>query len=154
MKKIEDRPTIDVAMMNVAHKIKERSEDLFIQHGCVIIHTKSKHIISTGFNGLIPGAPPEMVDRTDREARRPYMQHAEKNAVLNCTQHPLYIGHCTAYVTGKPCFACLQDMVTFGIKRIVYDDECKSYSAYDHDQPFINNLLKYCKGIKLVKLNR
>ena len=146
------RPTVDEHMVNMAHEVKDRSEDLFIQHGCVFIHTASKHIISTGFNGLIPGAPEEMVDRTDRNARRPYMLHAEKNAILNCSQHPQYIGHCTAYITGKPCFACLQDLIAFGIKRIVYDDECKSYSSYDADQPFINNLLNYRQDIELIKL--
>lgn len=138
----------------MAHEAKEGSEDLFIQHGCIFIHTASKKIIATGCNGLIPGAPLEMVDRSNREARRPYMLHAEKNAILNCLEHPKFIGHCTAYVTGKPCFLCLQDMIAFGIRRIVYDDECKSYSGYDADKPYIDNLLKYCQDIELIQLDK
>jgi dCMP deaminase len=150
---ILERPTVDEWAIGMAHSAKTRSEDLFYKCGCIFVHTDSKIIISTGFNGLVPDAPPEMVDRANREARRPYMLHAEKNAILNCNEKPKFIGHCTAYITNKPCFPCVQDMVAFGIRRIVFElDDLSPF--YDKDDAFIQNLLKYRKDIELVQLKR
>lgn len=118
---LEDRPTWDEYFLFLAFATAIRSDDCFIKHGAVIVHDHSHHIVGTGYNNTISGMDMDIVQPYNREARRPHMKHAEHNAILNCSVNPKQTGsRYTIYVTAEPCLPCLEDIIQFGIRRIVY----------------------------------
>lgn len=156
------RPEWDEYFLKVAETISLRSEDRFIRHGAVLVD-RFNRIRGTGYNGLIPNGTYTMehpaftgstlVDLNDRNARRKWMLHAEKNTILNSDCNPRIIGPCTMYITARPCFNCVQDMITYGIKRIVYYDVTGTITE-DKDDEDIKKLIKVSNTeVEAVKLN-
>lgn len=145
----EKRPTWDQYFLMIAETVSLRSDDKFIKHGAVIVDNSSKHILGTGYNGTIPGADMELVRPYDREFRRNYMQHAEKNCILNCSTNPKRLPDgASIYVTGLPCTACLQDIISFGIKRIIHLERIGSVTEDTESAIMRQNLIKM-SGIKV-----
>lgn len=119
----ESRIGWDEYFLDIAFTVAKRSDDKFIQHGAILVDNKSKHIISTGYNNTFKGADTDLINIIDRENRRPWMIHAEENALLNSTKNPLeLIDGATLYVTAMPCVNCLQRIINSGITKIVYAD--------------------------------
>jgi deoxycytidylate deaminase len=105
----------------IAHVVSLRSDDRFIKHGAVIVSNLSKHIIGTGYNCTMRGANTNIIDLNDRDSRRPFMIHAEENAILNCTKNPAELSDgATIYITGTPCNNCLQRIINFGINTVIF----------------------------------
>jgi len=120
----DSRPSFEEYFFIIAKSVSLRSEDVFVQHGAVLVDN-SNHIVGTGYNGFVLGFDFKKanLDPFDRKARRPYMVHAEQNALLNSVQRP---NTSTMYVTGEPCVQCLLSMVNFGVKKIRYIDSVGS----------------------------
>lgn len=117
------RPSFDDYFLFLAFAVALRSDDLFVKHGAVLVSDKSKHIIGTGYNGSIRKMSDEILQPTDRNARRGLMIHAEANCLANTTQNPLDVAYqTTIYVTGEPCLNCLQSIINHGVTRIVCAD--------------------------------
>lgn len=120
---IDSRPTFDEYFMYLAFAISIRSDDLFQKIGAVIVHNNSQHIVGTGYNNTIRQMSDKICCPTDRDYRRRFMKHAEDNAIKNCTVHPLHSNSVfKLYITAKPCLDCLEDVINFGIKHIIYLD--------------------------------
>lgn len=131
------RPSWDEYFMKLAVDISARSEDVFIKHGCVLVDYNTNHIIGSGFNGLFRGADKTKIDLYNRDARRPYMIHAEENAIMNSTKNPLdLINGAKAYITGRSCTGCLQKLLNFGIVEIIELDSLGSIT--DETQEYRN----------------
>lgn len=152
-----DRPSWDEYFLRIAQDISLRSEDLFVRHGCVLVDRKTNHIIGTGYNALISGADKNLIDITNREARRPYMLHAEENACLNSTKNPneLILG-AKAYVTGTSCNPCLQRLINFGIKELIEIDQMGSITESQESVKMREILIRMSGLIvrKISKTNR
>lgn len=90
--------------------------------GCVIV--KDKRIVSTGYNGFLPGAPHEsmVVDNHEQATI-----HAEQNSVSDCARRGVSINGGTAYITHFPCINCFKVLAASGIKRIIYRDDYKNF---------------------------
>jgi len=112
------RPSFDEYFINMAKVASARSEDVFVQHGAILVN-ENNHPIGTGYNAFPTKFDISLVDIYDRDARRPFMVHAEQNAILNATLHQR---NTTMYVTGEPCIQCLLSMINFGVKRVCYVD--------------------------------
>lgn len=113
------RITWDQYFMGIAFAVAQRSEDPSIKHGCVLVSRKENIILATGYNGLIPGLSPDKVDIHTRPEKYTWMQHSEKNAVLNATQPLKFVdGGVKAYITGLPCLDCIQILSIAGVKEI------------------------------------
>jgi len=125
----KNRPSFEEYFFIIAKSVSLRSEDVFVQHGAVLIDDNN-HIIGTGYNGFVSGFDFKKagLDPFNRKARRPYMVHAEQNALLNSVKHPK---NSTVYVTGEPCVQCLLSMVNFGVKKIRYIDSVGSITDND-----------------------
>ncbi len=148
---IDYRPGWHEYFLWIAQVISLRSDDRFIKHGAVLIDRESKHILSTGYNGTIPGANMSIVRPENREHRRFYMQHAEKNLILNSSVNPKRLNKkVSAYVTGLPCINCLQDLIAFGVMDIHYLDRQATITEDSKTAEIRANLLKMSK-INLVK---
>jgi dCMP deaminase len=123
------RPSWDEYGMLIARAAAQRSPDPYVIVGAAAFR-EDHSIISTGYNG----APPKIeIDWSNREARRPYVIHAECNC-LKYTKpgEPYYL-----YVTLLPCTNCLVLCAAYGVKEIVYDD------LYMRDQEAVKNAEKF-----------
>ncbi|MFV0467861.1 MAG: dCMP deaminase family protein [Dysgonomonas sp.] len=86
--------------------------------GAIIV--KDKMIISDGYNGTPSGF--ENVCEDENNITKPYVLHAEANAITKvaCSHNSSY--GATLYVTASPCIECAKLIIQSGIKRVVYKD--------------------------------
>lgn len=94
------------------------------QVGALIV--KDRMIISDGFNGTPEGFENECED--ENYNTKPYVLHAEANAITKVAKSGNNSLGATLYVTTSPCIECAKLIIQSGIKRVVYLDE---YSKKD-----------------------
>jgi dCMP deaminase len=87
--------------------------------GALIV--KEKMIISDGYNGTPSGF--ENVCETADGITKPYVLHAEANAITKVAKSHNSSNGATLYVTSSPCVECAKLIIQAGIKRVVYCDE-------------------------------
>ena len=89
------------------------------QVGAIIV--KDRMIISDGYNGTPAGF--ENVCEDDNGVTKPYVLHAEANAITKVAKSGNSSEGATLYVTASPCMECSKLIIQAGIKRVVYRDE-------------------------------
>ena len=94
------------------------------QVGALIV--KGRMIISDGYNGTPSGF--ENVCEDENNVTKPYVLHAEANAITKVAQSNNSSEDATLYVTTSPCMECSQLIIQSGIKRVVY---CNRYHNTD-----------------------
>ncbi len=112
------RPSWDEYFLKVAMLVSERATCPRMHCGCVLV--KDKQILSTGYNGSIPGdghCEDDGCMIVDNHCIRTI--HAEMNAILQCSSHGISTQGSTAYITNMPCTNCSKALITAGIKEIV-----------------------------------
>lgn len=96
--------------------VSVRSPDTQTKVGAIFVNSDHR-IVSTGFNGFVPGAPDSELPNT-RPNKYPFMLHAEKNALLSCARQGKSTDGLIAYTFAEPCWNCLYDMVGAGIREV------------------------------------
>lgn len=94
------------------------------QVGALIV--KDRMIISDGYNGTPEGFENECED--EHFETKPYVLHAEANAITKVAKSGNNSCGATLYVTTSPCIECAKLIIQSGIKRVVYLNE---YSKKD-----------------------
>lgn len=115
---INKRPAWDEYFLKLAMLVSERATCPRMHCGCVLV--KDKRILSTGYNGSIPGDAHCEDDGCiieDNHCIRTI--HAEMNALLQCSIHGVSTKGATAYVTNMPCTNCAKALIAAGIVEIV-----------------------------------
>ena len=110
---------------------------------------KDRMIISDGFNGTPSGFENICEDPTTGKTK-PYVLHAEANAITKVAKSGNNSEGATLYVTDAPCLECSKLIIQAGIKRVVYMIE---YSVKDGIELLRNRSLQvrqYMKTLKLV----
>ena len=79
---------------------------------------KDKMIISDGFNGTPVGF--ENICDDEEGRTKPYVLHAEANAITKVAESNNSSKGATLYVTTSPCIECAKLIIQAGIKRIVF----------------------------------
>lgn len=97
------------------------------QVGALIV--KDKMIISDGYNGTPSGF--ENVCEDESGATKPYVLHAEANAITKVAKSGNSSQGATLYVTASPCMECAKLIIQSGIKRVVYRDEYRLTDGID-----------------------
>lgn len=92
------------------------------QVGALIV--KDKMIISDGFNGTPEGFENECEDSNN--LTKPYVLHAEANAITKVAKSGNNSLGATLYITASPCIECAKLIIQSGIKRVVYASEYHS----------------------------
>ena len=82
---------------------------------------KDKMIISDGFNGTPQGF--ENVCEDENNLTKPYVLHAEANAITKIARSNNNSDGSTLYVTDSPCVECSKLIIQAGIRRVVYARE-------------------------------
>lgn len=114
-----------------------RSEDPYMKVGaCALGH--AHEVLGVAYNGLAPGKQVESEFWSDRNARRPFMIHAEANLLARIKRHDA----CIMGITLQPCSCCAQSIVAHGINKVVYTEK------YDFDKGGLDILKFY--GVELI----
>ena len=87
--------------------------------GALIV--KDKMIISDGYNGTPVGF--ENICENDEGFTKPYVLHAEANAITKIARSNNNSNGATLYVTTSPCIECAKLIIQAGIIRVVYGEE-------------------------------
>src|SRR5512136_3055563 len=88
------------------------------QVGALIV--KGKMIISDGFNGTPAGF--ENVCEDEEYRTKPYVLHAEANAITKVAKSNNSSEGATLYITTSPCMECAKLIIQSGIRRVVFCD--------------------------------
>ena len=97
------------------------------QVGALIV--KDRMIISDGYNGTPSGFENVWEDETG--ATKPYVLHAEANAITKVAKSGNSSEGSTLYVTASPCLECSKLIIQAGIKRVVYHEDYRITDGID-----------------------
>jgi dCMP deaminase len=110
------------------------------QVGALVV--KNGMIISDGYNGTPSGF--ENICEDDNNVTKPYVLHAEANAITKLARSNNNSDGATIYITASPCIECAKLIIQAGIKRVVYGEQYRLTDGVD--------LLKRA-GIETIYLN-
>lgn len=115
---MDKQEILDSRYLRMAQIWAENSYCKRRQVGALIV--KDKMIISDGFNGTPVGF--ENVCEDDENHTKPYVLHAEANAITKVAQSNNSSNNATLYVTSSPCIECAKLIIQSGIKRVVFNE--------------------------------
>ena len=120
----EKQKRLDLRYLRMARIWAEHSYCHRRQVGALVV--KNKMIISDGYNGTPSGF--ENVCEDDNNVTKPYVLHAEANAITKLARSSNNSDGATLYVTDAPCIEGSKLIIQAGIKRVVY---AKQYRLTD-----------------------
>lgn len=110
---------LDQRYMRMAHIWAENSYCERRKVGALIV--KNKMIISDGYNGTPSGFENQCEDENYQS--KPYVLHAEANAITKVARSHNSSDGATLYVTASPCIECSKLIIQSGIKRVIFGEE-------------------------------
>ncbi len=110
--------SIDRRYLRMARIWAENSYCSRRQVGAIIV--SGPMIISDGFNGTPSGF--ENVCEDSNGLTKPYVLHAEANAITKVARSNNSSEGATLYVTASPCLECAKLIIQAGIKRVVFNE--------------------------------
>lgn len=87
--------------------------------GALIV--KNQMIISDGYNGTPSGF--ENICEDENNRTKPYVLHAEANAITKVAASNNNSAGSTIYITSSPCIECAKLIIQAGIKRVVFSEK-------------------------------
>ena len=97
------------------------------QVGALVV--KNGMIISDGYNGTPSGF--ENICEDDNGITKPYVLHAEANAITKLARSSNNSDGATIYITASPCIECAKLIIQSGIKRVVYGEKYRLTDGID-----------------------
>lgn len=110
---------LDLRYLRMARIWAENSYCQRRQVGALVV--KNKMIISDGYNGTPSGF--ENVCEDEQGVTKPYVLHAEANAITKLARSNNNSDGATIYITASPCIECAKLIIQAGIKRVVYAEK-------------------------------
>ena len=123
----EKQLTLDKRYIRMAGIWAENSYCNRRKVGALIV--KNQMIISDGYNGTPAGF--ENICEDDNGVTKPYVLHAEANAITKIARSNNSSDGATLYVTASPCIECAKLIIQAGIKRVVYRDSYRLTDGID-----------------------
>ena len=114
----DKQTSLDKRFMRMALIWAENSYCKRRQVGALLV--KDKMIISDGYNGTPSGF--ENICEDDSNVTKPYVLHAEANAITKVARSFNSSNGATLYVTASPCIECAKLIIQAGILRVVYGE--------------------------------
>ena len=116
---IEKQLKLDERYLRMATIWAENSYCSRRQVGALLV--KDKMIISDGYNGTPSGF--ENVCEDENNKTKPYVLHAEANAITKVAKSNNSSEGATLYVSSSPCLECSKLIIQAGIKRVVFSEQ-------------------------------
>lgn len=126
-KHIEKQTLLDKRYMRMAWIWAENSYCERRKVGALLV--KNKMIISDGYNGTPSGFENKCED--ENNISKPYVLHAEANAITKVARSHNSSEGATLYVTASPCMECSKLIIQAGIKRVVYGEKYRVTDGLD-----------------------
>ncbi|MDE5632465.1 MAG: dCMP deaminase family protein [Muribaculaceae bacterium] len=126
----EKQEVLDKRYLRMAQIWAENSYCQRRKVGAILV--KDQMIISDGYNGT-PAGFENVCEDTDGSTK-PYVLHAEANAITKVARSNNSSDGSTLYVTASPCVECAKLIIQAGIRRVVFND-----------------LYRLCDGIDLLR---
>ena len=123
----EKQRKLDIRYLKMARIWAENSYCVRRQVGALIV--KDKMIISDGYNGTPSGF--ENICENDMGATKPYVLHAEANAITKVAKSANNCDGGTLYVTTSPCMECSKLIIQAGIRRVVFSEKYHNTEGLD-----------------------
>ncbi len=117
----------------------QRSPCHRLRVGCVLV--RENHIISTGYNGFLPGGQHRSLMLHGHEQAT---VHAEMNCIADCARRGVSTESAEAYITHYPCPSCFKGLVAAGVRTIYYLEDY-------NNSPVVAELMKDLR-VKVVQL--
>lgn len=140
MESKEKQRKLDLRYLRMAGIWAENSYCQRRQVGALVV--KEGMIISDGYNGTPSGF--ENVCEDDNNVTKPYVLHAEANAITKLARSSNNSDGATIYITASPCIECAKLIIQAGIRRVVYGEKYRLTDGID---------LLECAGIETTYLN-
>ena len=118
MNQTSKQTILDARYLRMAQIWAENSYCIRRQVGALIV--KDKMIISDGYNGTPVGF--ENVCEDENDHTKPYVLHAEANAITKVARSNNSSQDATLYVTTSPCIECSKLIIQSGIRRVVFGE--------------------------------
>lgn len=115
---MEKQEILDRRYLRMARIWSENSYCMRRKVGALIV--KDKMVISDGYNGTPSGF--ENICEDESGLTKPYVLHAEANAITKVARSNNSSDGSTLYVTASPCIECSKLIIQAGIKRVVYSE--------------------------------
>ena len=116
---MDKKETFDRRYLRMARIWAENSYAVRRKVGALLV--KDGMIISDGYNGTPSGF--ENVCEDEKGNTKPYVLHAEANAITKVAQSNNSSKGSTLYITASPCIECAKLIIQAGIRRIVYNEQ-------------------------------
>jgi len=117
----------DLSYLEMAEVWSKNSYCKRRQVGALIV--KDRMIISDGYNGTPSGF--ENICEDEDGFTKPYVLHAEANAITKVAKSGNSSNGATLYVTDAPCMECSKLIIQSGIKRVVYRKDYRIREGID-----------------------
>ncbi|MCR4769249.1 MAG: dCMP deaminase family protein [Bacteroidaceae bacterium] len=114
----EKQYNLDKRYLRMAQIWAENSYCKRRQVGALVV--KKQMIISDGYNGT-PSGFENVCEEDDKT--KPYVLHAEANAITKLARSHNSSEGATLYVTSSPCLECAKLIIQSGIKRVIYAEK-------------------------------
>ncbi len=118
---------LDCRYMRMARIWAENSYCLRRKVGALLV--KDKMIISDGYNGTPSGF--ENICEDENDHTKPYVLHAEANAITKVARSNNSSEGATLYVTSSPCIECAKLIIQAGIRRVVFAEYYRDTDGID-----------------------
>ena len=110
---------VDIRYLKMAKIWAENSYCKRRQVGALIV--KDQMIISDGYNGTPSGF--ENICEDENNVTKPYVLHAEANAITKVAASNNNSKGATIYITSSPCIECAKLIIQAGIRRVVFSEK-------------------------------
>lgn len=120
--KLEKQELLDRRYLEMARIWAQNSYCKRKQVGALIV--KDRMIISDGYNGTPSGFENNCEDEEDKT--KPYVLHAEANAITKVAKSNNSSENSTLYITTSPCLECSKIIIQSGIRRVVFNEKYRN----------------------------
>lgn len=122
-----NKTKFDHSYIEMAHVWAKNSYCKRRQVGALLV--KDRMIISDGYNGTPSGF--ENICEEEDNTTKPYVLHAEANAITKVAKSNNSSEGSTLYITDSPCMECAKLIIQSGIVRVVYDKKYRITDGLD-----------------------
>ena len=126
-KKPVNETKFDKSYIEMAHVWAKNSYCERRKVGALIV--KNRMIISEGYNGTPSGF--ENICEEESGATKPFVLHAEANAITKVAKSNNSSEGATLYITDSPCMECAKLIIQAGIERVVYSNKYRITDGLD-----------------------
>ena len=127
MESNDKQSKLDQRYLRMARIWAENSYCQRRQVGALVV--KDQRIISDGYNGTPSGF--ENICEDADGVTKPYVLHAEANAITKLARSSNNSDGATIYITASPCIECAKLIIQAGIRRVVYGEKYRLTDGLD-----------------------